>query len=85
MDYKPHNEKPQLLVLTIDASKEAKTDSVSMKLECKMECSLGFMANCIKNAMEQDEHLRKAITIAVMDEFIGDDVESLLNKLAKEN
>ena len=85
MDYKPHNEQPQLLVLTIDASKEAKSDAVSMKLECKMECSIGFMANCIKNAMQQDEHFRKAITIAVMDEFVGDDIETLLDKLAKEN
>jgi hypothetical protein len=85
MDYKPHNENSQSLVLTIDASKEAKTDSVKLSLQCKMECSIGFMANCFKNAMQQDEHIKKAITIAIMDEFIGDDLETLLDKLAKEN
>ena len=85
MDYKKHNEQPQSLVLTIDASKEAKSDEVSMRLESKMECSIGFMANCFKNAMQQDEHIRKAITIAIMDEFMGDDLETLLDKLAKEN
>lgn len=84
MDYKPHNEQPQSLLLTIDASKEAKTDEIKMRLERKMECSIGFLANCIKNAMKQDDYLKKAIIIALMDEFTDDSLEDLLEKLTKE-
>lgn len=83
MDYKPHNEQPQSLLLTIDASKEAKTDEIKMRLERKMECSVGFLASCMKNAMKQDEHLKKAIMIALMDEFTDDSLEDLLEKLTK--
>ena len=85
MDYQPHNESAQSITFTIDASKEAKTDSVKMQLTNKMECSIGFFANCIKNAMQQDKHFEKAILIAVMDNMVGDSVEDLLDKLAKDN
>lgn len=83
MDYQSHNQEAQSILFTIDASKAEKTDQVKMQLTNKMNCSIGFFANALKAAMKQDEHLRQAVIIALMDEVVSEEgaLESLLSIL----
>ncbi len=48
-----------------------------------MNCSIGFFANALKAAMKQDEHLRQAVIVALMDEMVSEEgaLESLLSIL----
>lgn len=83
MDYQPHNQKAQSILFTIDASKDENTDQVKMQLTNKMNCSIGFFANALKAAMRQDENLRQAVIVALMDEMVSEEgaLESLLSIL----
>lgn len=87
MDYQSHNQEEQSILFTIDASKAENTDQVRMQLTNKMNCSIGFFANALKAAMKQDEHLKQAVVVALMDDMIkeADELDTLLSNLAKSN
>lgn len=80
------NQEAQSFLLELTATKAEGTNEVELNLHKKMNCSIQFIANCIKAAMNQEEHIKMGILLAVahtISESEVEDMEQMISSFAK--
>lgn len=86
MSKKESKQEAQTFSLELIATKAEGTSEVELTVHKKMNCSIQFIANCIKATMNQEEHIKMGILLAVahtISESEVEDMEQMISSFVK--